>query len=220
MLHHVLLQITRSSANMVALVTRKWFFTRVLSHYVLFQFTSCNTHTLCICLAFHQCLFLWMIRWPDCEVLYLHWLHWSSISSMCSLICILRFEALLHEKLHCVHLCGFSPVWITEWAFKLKSNLNGLLHRRQLYVLLDPTLDLLVIEKASTTCECLRTRVTGYLLRHLQLLSPLHSVSLRWLTEIMLRCNTPADHFPFQNFEFLTYWTLELRKSSWICLNR
>ena len=109
MLLHVLLQITRSSANMVALVTREWFFTRVLSHYVLFQFTSCNTHTLCICLAFHQ-----------------------SVSSC-------------------------------EWS-------GGLI----------------------------------------QLLSPLHSVSLRWLTEIMLRCNTPADHFPFHKFH--NFWHIGVQK--------
>ena len=72
--------------------------------------------------------------WPECVVLYSHWLHWCSLSPVCFLICVLRLEATLHEKLQCVHLCGFSPVWMREWVFKLASLLNDLLHCWQLYL--------------------------------------------------------------------------------------
>ena len=41
---------------------------------------------------------------------------------MCLLICSLREEDWLHEKLDCVHLCCFSPVWMREWVFKLHLN--------------------------------------------------------------------------------------------------
>ena len=47
----------------------------------------------------------------------------------------LRMESLLAAKLHCVHLCGFSPVWMKKWFFKWPAWLNDLLHWEQLYLL-------------------------------------------------------------------------------------
>ena len=41
-LPHVALQITRSSASIVALVTFERLFSRMLPHHVNFQLTSCN----------------------------------------------------------------------------------------------------------------------------------------------------------------------------------
>ena len=42
MRHHVLLQMTRLGASIIALVTLERLFSCVVPHYVLFQFTSCN----------------------------------------------------------------------------------------------------------------------------------------------------------------------------------
>ena len=51
--HHVLLQITRLSASIVALVTIERRFSCVLRHNVNFQHLSCNAgKLLCICVAF------------------------------------------------------------------------------------------------------------------------------------------------------------------------
>ena len=48
---HVALQMTRWSATEVALVTLVWFFSCVLPHHVLFQFTSCSAGKLTHCAA-------------------------------------------------------------------------------------------------------------------------------------------------------------------------
>ena len=51
--HHVLLQITRLSASIVAVVTLERRFSCVLRHNVNFQHLSCNAgKLLCICVAF------------------------------------------------------------------------------------------------------------------------------------------------------------------------
>ena len=47
----------------------------------------------------------------------------------------LRVEASLDEKLHWLHLCGFSPVWMRKWVFKMSALPNDLLHCEQLYLL-------------------------------------------------------------------------------------
>ena len=47
--YHVLLQVTRRSASVVALVTLVWLFTCVLAHHVAFQITSCNAGKLAHC---------------------------------------------------------------------------------------------------------------------------------------------------------------------------
>ena len=54
--YHVLLQVTRRGASKVALVTLEWFFSCMLPHHVIFQFTSCNAGKLahCACEAFPQ----------------------------------------------------------------------------------------------------------------------------------------------------------------------
>ena len=49
MRHHVALQLTRSSASVVALVTLVWFFSCVLPHHVNFQFTGSNAGKLAHC---------------------------------------------------------------------------------------------------------------------------------------------------------------------------
>ena len=46
---HVALQVTRSDAGVVALVTLEWLFSCVLPHHVFFQFTICNTGELAHC---------------------------------------------------------------------------------------------------------------------------------------------------------------------------
>ena len=54
---------------------------------------------------------------------------------MCLLICVLRWEDWLHEKLLSAHLCGFSPVWMRMWVFKWLFKLNDLSHCGQIYFL-------------------------------------------------------------------------------------
>ena len=46
---HMALQVIRSSANVVALVTIVWVFSCVLPHHVIFQTTSCNAGKLAHC---------------------------------------------------------------------------------------------------------------------------------------------------------------------------
>ena len=46
---HVALQMTRSNASVVALVTLVGFFSCMLPHHVLFQFTSCNAGIIAHC---------------------------------------------------------------------------------------------------------------------------------------------------------------------------
>ena len=46
---HVALQMTRSSASVVALVTLVWLFSCVLTHHVRFQIASCNAGILAHC---------------------------------------------------------------------------------------------------------------------------------------------------------------------------
>ena len=50
----------------------------------------------------------------------------------------LRLPASLAKKLQCVHLCGFSPIWMRECLFNIKFVLNDLMHCEQSYLL--PTL--------------------------------------------------------------------------------
>ena len=47
--HHVLLQMTRRSAIVVALVTLVWLFSCMLNHHVRFQISSCNAGILTHC---------------------------------------------------------------------------------------------------------------------------------------------------------------------------
>ena len=46
---HVLLQVTRSGASVVALVTLVWLFSCVVPHHVIFPLTSCNAGKLAHC---------------------------------------------------------------------------------------------------------------------------------------------------------------------------
>ena len=64
-------------------------------------------------------------------------------------------------------------------------------------ILFDLDVDLLVVEKATATCEWFRTHVTRILLRHLQWSSPLPSGNLFWLL-----CIKWTDHFPFSDKNF------------------
>ena len=54
-----------------------------------------------------------------------HWTMWSSDFCKTKTSCLTSFGRLLFEvsglttwKLHCVHLYGFSPVWMRRWAFR------------------------------------------------------------------------------------------------------
>ena len=47
--YHVLLQVTRRGAGVVALVTLVWLFSCVLPHHVIFQIFSCNAGKLAHC---------------------------------------------------------------------------------------------------------------------------------------------------------------------------
>ena len=67
-------------------------------------------------------------------------------------MCTLRLEEVLAAKLHCVHLCGFSPVWMRKCVFKWAAWLNDLLHWEQLCFFFPPwaclcLLRLLLLEK-------------------------------------------------------------------------
>ena len=46
---HVLLQITRRNASVIALVTLEWLFPCVHPHHVIFQLSSCNAGKLASC---------------------------------------------------------------------------------------------------------------------------------------------------------------------------
>ena len=50
-------------------------------------------------------------------------------------MCLLRLETWLAEKLHWLHLCGFSSVWMRKWVFKWETWLNDLLHWEHLCLL-------------------------------------------------------------------------------------
>lgn len=74
--HHVLLQMTRLSASIVALVTLERLFSCVLRHNVNFKHLSCNAgNLLCICVAFPK-------RGLFCSIIALIALVWflSSVS--------------------------------------------------------------------------------------------------------------------------------------------
>ena len=47
--HHVVLQLARRSASIIALVTLMWFFPCVLPHHVIFQLIRCNAGILTHC---------------------------------------------------------------------------------------------------------------------------------------------------------------------------
>ena len=50
---HVSLQVARSSASVIALVTLEWLFSCVDPHHVIFQLTNCNAGKLASCASAH-----------------------------------------------------------------------------------------------------------------------------------------------------------------------
>ena len=181
---HVFLQMTRSSASVVALVTFERLFSRVLSHCVKFQFCNCNAWILAACAS------VWLFAGVSPLVaLQSAWLCWFVFT----LIAVVKVfpGVFLDMSFEVGRLGAWKVAMCAPVRFLLSVNEDVLLQiiifnewlvALLANVLLDPTVSLLVVEKATPTCKCLWTLVTRYLFGHLQCSHPLPSGAL-WSLE-------------------------------------
>ena len=106
------MQAWNGSAGIVALLTFQRFFSGVLPHNVNFQVNGCNAWILAACASVR--LFSIVCPRVPFQVVWLFCFVFALIAPVCFLIYFLRDEVVLHEKLHCAHLCGFSSVCISS----------------------------------------------------------------------------------------------------------
>ena len=166
------LQLPWSNTNEVALVTFEWLFSCVVPHHVIFQMTSCNAGKLAHCAS--VMLFARVgsfvhlqIAWLDCSIVALVALVWVFSSVFHNVPS--QTGNLIGWKVALVALVRFLPS-VNEEVFLQTTSLAEWLVALWTIVPLDPTVGLLVIPKAFTTCKCIGTLVARLSICHLYFL--------------------------------------------------
>ena len=115
------------------------------------------------------------------------------------------------EKLHCMHVCGFSPVWIRECFFKSLFWKKDFLHRRHSY-LLSPLWYSLWAERFFFLHKCLWAFVTSIVKCHLSSEFQYFIYEVECCSKVQTLLELPvatnqAYNFPFHNLHSLATLT-------------